>query len=90
MDTLKEILRDTLKDTVLRRLNRFNDNRRLAAESLGITRRTLYNYLREMGLNEKVEWTDIHDKELIYKMPTNEERLRHADIIGRKTIEGEE
>ena len=41
------------KERIRRALKQANDNKRLAAELLGISRATLYKKLKEYGMNEE-------------------------------------
>jgi DNA-binding NtrC family response regulator len=48
--TLEQMVQETIKEALVTTLQRCNNNRSQAARVLGISRRTLYNKLREHGL----------------------------------------
>ncbi|MGQ9497362.1 MAG: sigma-54-dependent transcriptional regulator [Desulfotomaculales bacterium] len=57
--TLREILDDVERSVILRTLREHNYNRSKTAQALGINRRTLYNKLKEYGLDNNIlPWED--------------------------------
>ena len=50
-----ESLKDLEKEAIKRTLKYFNNNRRKAARSLGMSERTLYRKIEEFGIEPKIK-----------------------------------
>ena len=49
------LLKDLEKEAIKRTLKYFNNNRRKAARSLGMSERTLYRKIEEFGIEPKIK-----------------------------------